>query len=124
MNGLLPLERPTYFRDKVLVSDAASTPFSYRLTPLPIDVVQQIEQVLGVAVAVPRVLLLMNSDDPSNAFQQPSFVVGYTVGADRGHETFPLEIAQGRFVTSTRSSPRLAQQVGVCIQLPFRSPKY
>ena len=86
----------TYFRDKVLVSDAASTPFAYGFTPLPIDVVQQIERVLGVAVAVPRVLLLMNPDDPSNAFQQPGFIVGYTVGADRGHETFPLEIAQGR----------------------------
>ena len=49
-----------------------------------------------MAVVVPRVLLLMNPDDPSNAFQQPSYVVGYTVGADRGHETFPLEIAQGR----------------------------
>ena len=86
----------TYFRDKVVVTDAASTPFSYGFTPLPIDVVQQIEQVQGVAVAVPRVLLLMNPDDPSNVFQQPGFVVGYTVGADRGHETFPLEIAQGR----------------------------
>ena len=38
----------------------------------------------------------MNPDDQSNAFQQPDFVVGYTVGADRGYETFPLEIAQGR----------------------------
>ena len=86
----------TYFRDKVLVSDATNAPFSYGITPLPIDVVKQIEQVPGVAVAVPRVLLLMNPDDPSNAFQQPAYVVGYTVGADQGYETFPLEIAQGR----------------------------
>ena len=86
----------TYFRDKVLVRDVTSVPFSYGLTPLPIDVVKQVEEVPGVAAAVPRVLLLMNPDDQSNAFQQPDFVVGYTVGADRGYETFPLEIAQGR----------------------------
>ncbi len=97
----------SYFRDKVVVSDAASTPFSYGFTPLPIDVVQQIEQVPGVAVAVPRVLFLMNPDNPSNAFQQPSFVVGYTVGADRGHETFPLEIAQGRATSAGDEGQRV-----------------
>ena len=86
----------SYFRDKVLVRDGTSVPFSYGLTPLPIDVVQQVEEVPGVAAAVPRVLLLINPDAQSNAFQQPDFVVGYTVGADQGYETFPLEIAQGR----------------------------
>ena len=86
----------TYFEDKVLVSDASSAPFSVGHTPLPIDIVQQIERVPGVAVAVPRVMLLMNPDDPSFTFQQPATVVGYNVGADQGHETFPLEIAQGR----------------------------
>ena len=88
----------TYFRNKVVVTDATSTLFSQvlTLTPLPIDLVQQIEQVPGVAVAVPRVLLLMNPDDPSNAFQLPAYVVGYTAGADRGYETFPLAIAEGR----------------------------
>ena len=87
----------TYFRDKVVVTDAANTPFSQvTLTPLTIDIVQQIEQVPGVAVAVPRVLMPMNPDDPGNAFQLPAFIVGYTEGADRGNETFPLRIAKGR----------------------------
>ena len=88
----------TYFRDKVVVTDAASTPFSrvLALAPFTTDVVQQIEQVPGVAVAVPRVLLPMNPDDPGNAFQLPALIVGYTEGADRGHETFPMRVAQGR----------------------------
>ena len=88
----------TYFRDKVVVTDAASTPFSQvlALTPLTIDVVQQIEQVPGVAVAVPRILLPMNPDDPVNAFQLPSFIVGYTDGADQGYETSPTRVAKGR----------------------------
>ncbi len=88
----------TYFRDKVVVTDATSTVFSQvlQLTPLPMDVVHQIEQVPGVAVAMPRVLFLMNPDDPSNAFQLPTYVAGYTAGADRGHESFPLVVAEGR----------------------------
>ena len=86
----------TYFENKVLVSDASNTPFSLGNTPLPISIVQQIERVPGVAVAVPRVQLLMNPDDPSYTFQRPATVVGYNTGSDQGHETFPLEIAQGR----------------------------
>ena len=89
----------TYFRDKVVVTDAANNPFfqaTLTLPPLTIDIVQQIEQLPGVAVAVPRVLLPMNPDGPGNAFQTPAYIVGYTAGADRGHETFPLRIAKGR----------------------------
>ena len=90
----------TYFRDKVVVTDAANIPFSQvTLAPLTIDIVQKIEQVPGVAVATPRVLLPMNPEDPGNAFQLPAFIVGYTEGADRGYETFPLRIAKGRATT-------------------------
>lgn len=66
-----------YFEDKVLFSDASSAPFSVGHTPLPINIVQQIERLPGVAVAVPRVLLRMNRDDPSYTFQQPATVVWY-----------------------------------------------
>ena len=88
----------TYFRDKVIVTDATSSVFSQvtTLTPLPIDLVQQIEQVPGVAVAEPRVLLLMNPDDPGNAFQLPTYIAGSTAGSDRGYESFALETAKGR----------------------------
>ena len=88
----------TYFRDKVVVTDATGTPFArvLALAPLTIDVVQQIEQVPGVAVAVPRIMLPMNPDEPDNAFQLPAYIVGYTEGADRGHETSPTRVAKGR----------------------------
>ena len=98
----------TYFEDKVLVSDASNTAFSVGNTPLPITIVQQIERVPGVAVAVPRVQLLMNPDDPSYTFQRPATVVGYNTGADQGHETFPLEIAQGRAPSAEDEGQRVA----------------
>ena len=88
----------TYFRDKVVVTGVSSNPFSpaLALTPLTIDVVQQIEQVPGVAVATPRILLHMNPDDPSNAFQLPAYIVGFTEGADGGYENSPTRVAKGR----------------------------
>ena len=98
----------TYFENKVLVSDASNTPFSLGNTPLPISIVQQIERVPGVAVAVPRVQLLMNPDDPSYTFQRPATVVGYNTGSDQGHETFPLEIAQGRAPSAEDEGQRVA----------------
>ena len=98
----------TYFEDKVLVSDASNTAFSVGNTPLPITIVQQIERVPGVAVAVPRVQLLMNPDDPSYTFQRPATVVGYNTGADQGNETFPLEIAQGRAPSAEDEGQRVA----------------
>ncbi len=98
----------TYFEDKVLVSDESNTAFSVGNTPLPITIVQQIERVPGVAVAVPRVQLLMNPDDPSYTFQRPATVVGYNTGADQGHETFPLEIAQGRAPSAEDEGQRVA----------------
>ena len=45
---------------------------------------------------MPRVVLPLTPDEPTNAFQLPTYVVGYTEGADRGYESFPLEIAAGR----------------------------
>ena len=98
----------TYFEGKVLVSDASNTPFSVGNTPLPISIVPQIERVPGVAVAVPRVQLLMNPDDPSYTFQRPATVVGYNTEADKGHETFPLEIAQGRTPSAEDEGQRVA----------------
>ena len=99
----------TYFQNKVVVTDASSTPFSQVLTlaPLPIDVAQQVRQLPGVAAAVPRAVLLLNPDDPSNAFQLPTYVVGYTEGADLGYESFPLQIAEGRATTAEDEGKRV-----------------
>ena len=77
----------TYFRDKVVVTDAANTPFSQAtltLPPLTIDIVQQIEQVPGVAVAVPRVLLPMDPDGPGNALSDTSLHRGIHGGGRSG----------------------------------------
>ncbi len=98
----------TYFEGKVLVSDASNAAFSIGNTPLPLSIVQQIERVPGVAVAVPRVQLLMNPDDPTYTFQRPATVVGYKTGADKGHETFPLQIAQGRAPSAEDEGQKVA----------------
>lgn len=89
----------TYFRDKIIVSDAATPAFAYGFAPLPTGVATEIEGIPGVAAAVPRVLLLLDPNDPGNAFRPPAFLVGFTMGADGGHETFGLEIAEGRLLS-------------------------
>lgn len=98
-----------YFQNKVVVTDASSTPFSQALmlSPLPIEIARQIGQVPGVAAAVPRVVLPLTPDDPSNAFQLPTYVVGYTEGADQGYESFPLKIAAGRPTTADDEGQRV-----------------
>ena len=86
----------TYFRDKVIVHDSTSPAFSYGLVPVPVTIAGDVQPIPGVAAAVPRVLLLLDPNNPGNAFRPPNFLVGFTEGADGGNETFPLEAAQGR----------------------------
>ena len=88
-----------YFDNKVVVSDAINPAFGFGLTPMPIDVVDQIAEIPGVALAAPRVQLLLDPDDSGSGFNAPDFVVAYMAGFDRGHETFRMEVAQGRETT-------------------------
>ena len=88
-----------YFDNKVVVSDAINPAFGFGLTPMPIDVVDQIAAIPGVALAAPRVQLLLDPDDSGSGFNAPDFVVAYVAGFDRGYETFRMEVAQGRETT-------------------------
>ena len=88
-----------YFDNKVVVSDAINPAFGFGLTPMPIDVVDQVAAIPGVALAAPRVQILLDPDDSGSGFNTPDFVVAYMAGFDQGHETFQMEVAQGRETT-------------------------
>ena len=88
----------TYYDGKIVVSDANTPAFQFGLTPMPIGVVDQVAQVPGVGVAVPQVLLLLDTDDLGSGFGSPDFVLGVAPDADQGREVFELRAAQGRLM--------------------------
>ena len=88
----------TYYENKIVVSDANAPAFQFGLTPMPIGIVDQIARVPGVGVAVPQVLLLLDTDDLGSGFGSPDFVLGVAAGADQGREVFERRAAQGRLM--------------------------
>ena len=88
-----------YYDNKIVVSDAKVPAFQFGLTPIPFDVTEQVAHVTGVAVAVPQVLLLLDTNDLGSGFGAPDFVLGAVAGADRGREAFELRAAQGRLLS-------------------------
>lgn len=89
----------TYFDNKIVVTDGTNPAFGFGNVPMPIEVVDRVSEVPGVAVAAPRVQFLLDPDDTGSGFSAPDFVVGYETGFDQGYETFRTEIAQGRYTT-------------------------
>ncbi len=97
----------TYFENKIVVSDAANPAFAFGLSPIPLEVVDQIAQTPGVAVAAPRVQFLLDPDDSGTGFNPPDFVVAFTAGFDKGYETFRPGVAQGRETTLADEGSRV-----------------
>ena len=89
----------TYFESKVVVTDARNLAFAYGLRPMSVEIVEQIGQVPGVAVAAPRVQFLLDPDDTGTGFTAPDFVVAARAGFDQGFETFRTSVARGRELT-------------------------
>ena len=89
----------SYYDDKIVVSDANVPAFQFGLTPIPFGVADQVARVPGVAVAVPQVLVLLDTDDLGSGFGSPDFVLGVTAGADQGREVFEPRAAQGRLMS-------------------------
>ena len=88
----------TYYENKIVVSDANAPAFQFGLPPMPIGIVDHIARVRGVGVAVPQVLLLLDTDDLGSGFGSPDFVLGVAAGADQGREVFERRAAQGRLM--------------------------
>jgi putative ABC transport system permease protein len=89
----------TYFGDKIIVSDASSPAFGLGFTPIPISIVDLVEAVPGVAVAVPQVQLPVELEVSSTGFGIPDFIVGAVADADQGLETFEISVARGRLLS-------------------------
>ena len=88
-----------YFDNKVVISDSINPAFGFGLTPIPLDVTNEIAQIPGVAVAAPRIQFLLDPDDAGTGFNSPDFVVAFMAGSDQGYETYRMETAQGRETT-------------------------
>ena len=108
----------TYYDNKIVVSDANAPAFQFGLTPIPLGVVDEVARVPGVAVAVPQVLLLLDTDDLGSGFGTPDFVLGSAAGADQGREAFALRAAQGR-LTSPEDEGRLVVVLGADMARKF-----
>ena len=90
----------TYYKDKIIVSDATNPSFGFGFTPMLISTADEVRQIPGVAVAVPEVSMLLDPDDLGGGFGLPDFISGAMAGADEGRETFELKAAQGRLGTA------------------------
>src|SRR3712207_2672041 len=55
-----------YYEDKVIVTDASGGPFGN--APMPIEVVDQLEAMDGVAVVVPQIQMLFDPDATGAGF--------------------------------------------------------
>jgi putative ABC transport system permease protein len=87
-----------YFEGKILVTDASNLAVGIGLTPMNIDVADQIRDLDGVAAAAPEVQMIF--DPEANAFGGAQTIVGLVDGSDEGNETFELRAAQGRLLTA------------------------
>ena len=90
-----------YFADKIIVSDATNSGFSFGSAPIPVSTAKDIEAVDGVYVAMPEIGLLLDQDASGAGFGLPAMISASTAGADRGREKFPFKAAQGRLLLPT-----------------------
>ena len=85
-----------YFGDKIVVSDASGG--SFGTAPMELSTAAAVAAIDGVDVAVPSVTVLWD-DEGGGGFSVPDQIVGQVAGADKGHENFVLNYAQGRAIT-------------------------
>ncbi|HEY3164492.1 MAG TPA: ABC transporter permease [Candidatus Limnocylindrales bacterium] len=85
-----------YFGDKIVVSDASGGGFG--VAPMEATTAAAISAIDGVEIAVPSVTVFWDELGGAN-FGVPDQIVGSVAGADKGHESFVLNYAQGRALT-------------------------
>ena len=85
-----------YFGDKIVVSDASGGGFG--VAPMEATSATAIGAIDGVEVAVPSVTVFWDELGGAN-FGVPDQIIGSVAGADKGHESFVLNYAQGRALT-------------------------
>ena len=107
-----------YFTGKVLVTDASNIAVGAGISPMKIDVADQVRALDGVAAAVPQVQMIYDPDS-NGSFGVADTIQGEVAGADLGNETFDIRALQGRLLTPEDEGSRvvvygsdLARKVG------------
>jgi putative ABC transport system permease protein len=90
-----------YFADKIIVSDATNSAFSFGAAPIPVSTAKEIEALEGVDVAMPEIGMLLDPNASGAGFGLPDMISASTAGADRGREKFPIKAGQGRLLLPT-----------------------
>lgn len=88
-----------YFSGKVLVTDASNIAVGAGISPMKIDVADQIRALDGVAAAVPQIQMIYNPDS-NGSFGVAETLQGEVAGSDLGNETFDIRAVQGRLLTA------------------------
>lgn len=97
-----------YFADKIIVSDATNSAFSFGAAPILVSTAREIEAIEGVDVAYPEIGLLLDPDAGPGGFGLPDMITASTPGADRGRERFPIKAARGRLLAPEDEGKNLA----------------
>jgi putative ABC transport system permease protein len=86
-----------YYAGKIVVTDKSGGLSGD--SPMAIGLVDDIAAMSGVAAAVPGISTLLDPES-TGGMSVPDMVVGDLPGADQGHRTHPLGVAQGRALTA------------------------
>jgi putative ABC transport system permease protein len=93
-----------YYQDKAIVS--VGSMYSGNIQPLALSDLDRVRSVDGVAAATPTVDMLM-SDTGGASMGTPEMISGAVPGGDNGLETFKIEIAQGRELTTADAGSKV-----------------
>ncbi len=96
-----------YYHGKVLVTDASNTAVGAGITPMKLDVAEQIERLAGVAAVSPQVQMIYDPDS-GGGFAVSQTLLGSVGGADKGQESYTLTAVQGRLLTAEDEGSRVA----------------
>ena len=87
-----------YYKDKIVVTAKGGTMGIGG--PLAISIGSQLAGLHGSDVVVPGVSLLLTDDTTSVSMGIPPMITGNVAGADKGRETFGLNLASGRLLSA------------------------
>jgi putative ABC transport system permease protein len=87
-----------YFAGKILVTDATNFAVGAGITPMKIDVADQVRELDGVA-AVDAQIQMLYDPDASPGFGGVDSLLGAVAGSDEGLEKFVITPVQGRLLT-------------------------
>jgi len=96
-----------YYADKIIVSDASNIGVGLGTAPMSLDTADEIRGIEAVAAVDPQIQMLFDEQLGGASFGVPNLIIGAVAGADEGHETFVLETATGRLLTSDDEGSRV-----------------